>query len=145
MNEIYRLVSDFKEKYPRTIAWRIRQHSKVAAMHLNPDEVVTYAFTCQKNLFSYEVFRTFVVVITNKRILIAQKRLLFGYLFITVTPDLYNDLTVMSGFLWGKIDIDTVKEVIQLSNIDKRALPEIETAITQFMIEAKKNQSIDSF
>lgn len=138
MNEIYKLVSSFKRRYPGTIAWRLKAHSKVAAMHLNPGEEIKYAFPCQKNLFSYEIFRTFVVVITNKRILIAQKRLLFGYLFITVTPDLYNDLTVASGLLWGKINIDTVKEVIQLSNLDKKSLPEIETNITEFMIEAKK-------
>ena len=138
MNEIYNLVKSFKTKYPRTIAWRLKAHSKVATMHLNPGEEARYAFVCQKNLYSYELFRTFVVVLTNKRIIIAQKRLLFGYLFITVTPDLYNDLTVAGGILWGKINIDTVKEVIQLSNIDKRALPEIETKITEFMLEAKK-------
>lgn len=138
MKEIYKLVTEFKKKYPKTIAWRIKQHCKIAAKHLNPDEKVNYAFTCQKNCHSYEIFRTFVVVVTNKRILIAQKRLLFGYLFITVTPDLYNDLTVMGGIIWGKIHIDTVKEGIMLSNIDKNALPELETTITQFMIEAKK-------
>ena len=138
MNEIYKLVLQFKKKYPKTIGWRLKSHCKVAAMHLNPDEVPQYAFACQKNTYSYEIFRTFVVVITNKRILIAQKRLLFGYLFITVTPDLYNDLTVMGGIIWGKVHIDTVKEGILLSNLDKDALPEIETTITQFMIEAKK-------
>lgn len=138
MNEIYKLVTQFKNKYPKTVAWRIKEHCKVASKHLNPDETVTYAFACQKNNFSYEFFRTFVVVITNKRVLIAQKRLLFGYLFITVTPDLYNDLTVIGGIIWGKIHIDTVKEGIYLSNIDKEALPEIETVITEFMIEAKK-------
>lgn len=138
MNEIYKKVLEFKQKYPKTIAWRLKKHCKVAEKHLNPDENVLYAFACQKNNFSYEFFRTFVVVITNKRIIIAQKRLLFGYLFITVTPDLYNDLTVMGGIIWGKINIDTVKECIYLSNIDKYALPEIETTITEFMIEAKK-------
>lgn len=138
MENIYKLALDFKRKYPKTISWRIKQHCKVAAKHLNPDEKVTYVFTCQKNSHSYEIFRTFAVVITDKRVLIAQKRLLFGYLFITVTPDLYNDLTVISGILWGKIHIDTVKEDILLSNLDKSALPEIETVITQFMIEAKK-------
>jgi len=138
MKEIYELALKFKEKYPKTIAWRIKQHCKIAAVHLNPDEEVNYVFVCQKNSSSLEIFRTFVVVITNKRVLIAQKRLFFGYLFITVTPDLYNDLTVMAGLIWGKIHIDTVKEGIELSNIDKKALPEIETVITQFMIEAKK-------
>lgn len=138
MNDIYKKVLEFKQKYPKTIAWRLKQHCKVAQKHLNADEKVTYAFACQKNTYSYEIFRTFVVVITNKRVIIAQKRLLFGYLFITVTPDLYNDLTLMGGLIWGKVHIDTVKEGIHLSNIDKDALPEIETTITEFMIEAKK-------
>lgn len=134
---IYERVLKFKKKYPGTLAWRLKQHCKIAEKHLNPDEKVRYAFACQKNDFSMEIFRTFVVVVTNKRIMIAQKRLLFGYLFITITPDMYNDLTVAMGLIWGKICIDTVKEVVLLSNISKRALPEIETEITQFMMEIK--------
>ena len=58
--------------------------------------------------------------------------------FITVTPDMYNDLTIKAGLIWGTIVIDTVKEQITISNIDKNALPEIETYITSFMEEAKK-------
>lgn len=138
MNEIYKLVAEFKKKYPKTVGWRLKKHCKVAEKHLNPGETVQYAFFCQKNFRSYEIFRTFVVVVTNKRIIIAQKRLIFGYLFITVTPDLYNDLTVMSGVLWGKIHIDTVKENIILSNLDKGALTEIETTVSEFMMKAKR-------
>ena len=51
---------------------------------------------------------------------------------------MYNDLTVKAGLIWGTIVIDTVKEKIIVSNIDKNALPEIETYITSFMEEAKK-------
>ena len=36
------------------------------------------------------------------------------------------------------ITIDTVKEMVNLSNIDKKALTEIETNITEFMMEEKK-------
>lgn len=135
---VYEEVEKFKQKYPKTIAWRLKAHSKVAQIHINPDENVKYAFACQKNIYSYEIFRTFVVVITDKRIILAQKRLLFGYLFISITPDMYNDLSVLMGLLWGKICIDTVKEVVQLSNIQKSALPEIETEISQFMMDAKR-------
>lgn len=141
---IYQEALKFKRKYPKTVAWRIKEHSKIAKMHLNPDERVDYVFTCQKNTHSYEIFRSFVVVVTDKRILVAQKRLLFGYLLISITPDMYNDLTVMMGILWGKVCIDTIKEVVMLSNIQKDALPEIETKITQFMIEAKKNYRSNS-
>ncbi len=136
---IYEQALNFKRKYPKTIAWRIKAHSRVAQMHINPDETVKYVFACQKNAHSYEIFRTFVIVVTDKRIIVAQKRLLFGYLFISITPDMYNDLTIMMGILWGKICIDTIKEVVMLSNIQKEALDEIETNITQTMMALKLN------
>lgn len=137
---VLKQVLEFKRKYPKTIAWRIKQHCNVVEKHLNPDETVSYAFTCQKNNHSYEIFRTFAIAVTDKRIIIAQKRLLFGYLFISITPDMYNDLTAVTSIIWGKICIDTVKEVVTLSNIDKSAIPEIETAITSFMM-ANKNET----
>lgn len=135
---IYERVLNFKNKYPKTIAWRIKSHSKIAQLHINPDETVKYAFACQKNTKSYEIFRTYVIVVTDKRILIAHKRLLFGYFFVSITSDMYNDLTIAMGLLWGKVCIDTIKEVIVLSNIQKEALPEIETAISQSMMESKE-------
>ena len=105
---------------------------------MNPGEVVNYAFAAQKNVKIADIFETCIVAITNERLLIGQKRVLFGYFLSTVTPDLYNDMQVMSGLLWGSVTIDTAKEVIELSNIDKRALPKIETEITSFMMDAKK-------
>ena len=63
---------------------------------------------------------------------------MYGYSLNSVTPEMYNDLQVFSGLLWGRITIDTVKEVIKFSNISKRALPEIETVISMYMMEAKK-------
>ena len=70
--------------------------------------------------------------------MIATKRLLFGYFFISITPDMFNDLTVINGIIWGKIKIDTIKEIVFISNIDPNALPEIETNITEYMMEEKK-------
>lgn len=141
--KVYEEALKFKKRYPGTIAWRLKKHSKVAEMHINPDEEVQYVFTCQKNTHSYEIFRTFVVVMTNKRMILAQKRMLFGYIFISITPDMYNDLTLLTGIIWGKVCIDTVKEVVQLSNLQKSALPEIETKISQFMMEMKKEYAQD--
>ena len=83
-----------------------------------------------------------VIVLTNKRIIIAQKRLVFGYLFKSITPDMFNDLNVHMGLIWGKVYIDTVKEFVCLSNIQREALPEIETAITSYMMEEKKKYAI---
>lgn len=141
MNSVYSLVKNFKRKHPGTIAWRTQAHCQIIERHLNPGETVQYAFACQKNIAFYDIFSTYVVALTDKRIMLAQKRLLFGYLFLTITPELYNDLTVRTGLLWGNINIDTVKETVHLSNISKDALPEIETQITEFMMQAKKEYS----
>lgn len=135
---VYKKVKEFKRKYPMTISWRLKSHCKIVDMHLNPGEVVKYAFAAQKNDNALDIITTYVVVLTNKRILLAQKRLLFGYFFTAITPDLFNDLKVVMGLIWGKVYIDTVKEFVPLSNIQKEALPEIETCITEYMMIEKR-------
>ncbi len=131
-------VKDFKKKYPKTVAWRLYQNSSVVEEHLNPDEEVLYAFVGQKNDNFLDFFTTAAVILTNKRILIGQKRILFGYSLNSITPDLFNDMQIFRGLLWGKITIDTVKETVILTNLDNNSLVEIETIISQFMMEEKK-------
>ena len=138
MTKTYQLAKDFKRKYPMTIAWRIKSHCKVIDKHLNPGEEPLYVFFGQKNRSSLDFTNTNIVVLTNKRLLFATKRLVFGYFFTTVTPEMFNDLSVFQGLFWGRISIDTVKEEIKLSNISKKALDEIETKITEFMFKEKK-------
>lgn len=136
---VYEKALEFKKNYKGTVAWRLKAHSKVIEKHLNPGEEVKFVFGAQKNSSSMEIFSTYLVVLTNKRIMLAQKRVLFGYLFLSITPDMFNDLTVESGIIWGKVHIDTIKEVVTLSNISKSALPTIETNITEYMMEEKRN------
>lgn len=138
MESVYDQVLRFKKKYPNTVAWRLKEHAKVIEMHLNPGEVVNYAFPAQHNTKSSELFETCVVAITNKRLLIGHKRLLFGYYLTSITPDMYNDLEVVSNLFWGSIVIDTVKETLYLTNLSKKSLPEVETNVTSFMMEAKQ-------
>lgn len=138
MNDVYSRLKDFRRKYPLTVAWRIKKHAKVIEKHLNPDEKILYAFVAQKSSTSSEIFFTTAVVLTNKRILFGQKRLFFGYFYTAITPDMFNDLKVKMGVIWGRIIIDTVKELVVLSNIDGRALDEIETEITEYMMREKK-------
>ncbi|HHW69518.1 MAG TPA: hypothetical protein GX747_04195 [Tenericutes bacterium] len=137
-NIVYKKVKEFKNKYPMTIAWRLKSHCKIINKHLNPGEIIQYAFCAQKGQSSFDIITTYVVILTNKRILLAQKRLLFGYFYTAITPDMFNDLTINSGVLWGKVYIDTINELVQLSNIDKRALSEIETSVTEYMMREKK-------
>ena len=142
MGVVYDNALLFKKKYKNTVAWRIEKNSKVVEKHLNLGEEVLYAFVGQKNNHPLDFFSTAVVVLTNKRILIGQKRVLFGYSLNSITPDLFNDMQVYQGILWGKITIDTVKEVIIMTNLDKKSLAEIETNITEFMMEEKQKYGL---
>ena len=135
---VYQQLLDFKKKYPMTVAWRLKSHAKVIEKHLNPGEEILYTFAAQKNDNPLDIITTYAVVLTNKRILIAQKRVLWGYSYYTITPDMYNDMEVFGGLLWGKIYIDTVKELVIFSNISKRALDEIETVVSEYMMKMKR-------
>lgn len=138
MNDVYKKVLEFKNKYPMTISWRLKKHAKVIDKHLNPGETVKYAFCAQKNNNPFDIITTYAIVLTNKRILLGSKRVLFGYFFTAITPDMFNDLQVSMGLIWGKVTIDTVKEVVVLSNIQREALDEIETQITEYMMKEKQ-------
>ena len=61
-----------------------------------------------------------------------------------ITPDMFNDLTIKNGIIWGKVIIDTIKEKVILSNIDSNALAEIDDNITLYMLEQKKKQKKES-
>jgi hypothetical protein len=135
---LYAKAINFKIKYPLTIAWRIGAHCSIIEDHLLEGEKVLYAFAAQKNDNPIDFITSCVVALTNKRLLIGQKRVVFGYFFYSITPDMFNDLTIKKGLIWGKIYIDTIKELVILSNISKRALIEIEKNISKYMMEEKK-------
>lgn len=135
---VYEHVLKFKYKYPFTVGWRLKKNSEIVERHLNPGEKVLYAFIAQKNDNPFNMITSAVVALTNKRLLVGRKRVVFGYFLDSITPDMFNDLKVASGIVWGKIYIDTIKELVTLSNISKDALREIETAISSYMMEEKK-------
>ena len=141
---MYNEVLKFKRKYPSTIAFRLKEHCKVLEKHLNPGEKVIYIFAGQKNAHSIAIPNTFVIALTSERLVFARKRLFFGYFFYAITPDMFNDLKVNSGILWGKIMKDTVKEFAVISNLSKDSLSEIETKITQYMMNEKKKYSLNN-
>ena len=138
MKDVCEEALKFKNKYKYTIAWRVLKHAEIVKKHLNPDEEVLYVFCAQKNDRVFDIFTSCVVALTNRRIIIGQKRVLFGYFMTSITPDLFNDLEVRKGLLYGRIYIDTVKEVVKFSNIQPSALSNIETAISSYMMEEKK-------
>ena len=133
--KLYNEINEFLKRYPLTITWRIRQHLKVLCKHLNEGEKVYYIFPAQKNDNVFDVFSTCIIAFTNKRILIAQKRVIPGYRLNSITPDLFNDFQVYRGIIFGRLDIDTVKEVVNLSNLDPKSLPEVETKLSEYLLK----------
>ena len=81
MGAVYDNALLFKKKYPSTIAWRIKKNSNIIERHLNPGEEILYAFVGQKNEHPLDFFSTAVIALTNKRILIGQKRQVQSYYF----------------------------------------------------------------
>ena len=138
MGKIYRQVLEFKRKYPITIGWRLKKNAAIVEMHMNPGEEPLYSFFGQKNDNSIDIFSTAVVTLTNKRILIGRKRVLFGYFLNSITPDLFNDLKIRKGLIWSDVEIDTIRENVYLSNINPEGAIEAETNITEFMMKEKK-------
>ena len=136
-DDVYAVVTDFLRKYPLTITWRIRQHSKIVAKHLNEEEEIYYIFAAQRNPNSLNIFSTAIIAFTSKRIMIAQKRVLWGYNLVSITPDMFNDFEVYKGLLFGKLDIDTIKEQIKLSDIDPKGLVEIESELSDYLVKVK--------
>ena len=135
---VYEMALKFKRDFPGTVAFRIKKHAQIVEKHLNPGEKPTFVFIGQKSNSLLSIGSSCAVAITDRRILIGKKRLLWGYFLSSITPDLYNDMQVYQGLLWGKVTIDTVKEEIVISSISKKGLDEIETRITEFMMQEKK-------
>ena len=138
---VYKLAARFKRKYPNTIAIRLKKHAEVIERIIDKDEQVLYAFCGQRNDSHSILFDSCVVALTNKRIIVGEKRSIFGYYLITIKTDLFNDLKLSTGIFWGRVEIDTVKEHVFVSNLDKRSLDEIETNIHRIVSDNKKRTS----
>ena len=106
---VYQHVARFKNKYPLTIGWRYRKNASIVEKHLNPGEYVVYAFIAQKNNNPFNIFGSAVVALTNERILIGRKRVVFGYFLDSITPDLFNDLKMVCPIYCKSININAAK------------------------------------
>ncbi|HOZ54294.1 MAG TPA: PH domain-containing protein, partial [Bacilli bacterium] len=105
---VYEKCKEFLRKYPFTVCFRVKRHSKVIQKHLNEGEEVSYVFAGQKSSTSLSIFSSCVVVFTNKRMLVAKKRIVPGYFYTSITPDMLNDFEIKRGIFFGKVFIDTI-------------------------------------
>lgn len=138
MKSTYEQAKEFKNKFPFTIAFRIKKHAEVIDKHLHDGEKTSYVFCGQKGKASLFFNKSCVVAITNERLVVGQKRLFWGYFFTTVTPDVYNDFKIFNGMLWSEILVDTLDEEVHITKINPNGAIDVQKHITKFMMEEKK-------
>ena len=137
MNNVYDACRDFLKKYPMTVAWRVKQHAKLIQEHINEDEVPLYAFLGQKDTTIFQPMFTTAIVFTNKRMLMASKKFFGRYYYTSITPDMLNDFQIRASFIYGEVEIDTVKEHFKITCLDKKSLSKIEDALSKYLLNEK--------
>ena len=55
MSITYELARNFKKKYPKTVAWRLKSHSKIIDMHLSDNEEISIPAIPEVRNFSYTI------------------------------------------------------------------------------------------
>ena len=136
---IYEAAREFRKKHPLTVAFRLKANSAVVQKHLDAGETPLYTFVGQKRKDRMGRNQTAVVTITDKRILIGRSKLFnFGYTLNVITPDMFNDLRVECGPVFGSVILDTVKEKVVITHLDRRSLDDIENHVSGTMTNLKK-------
>ena len=144
MSKVYNLAKRFQNKYFGTIAFRLKEHAQVIDDNLSRDEKVLYVFCGQKGYSHREIFSTCIVALTDKRIIVATKRVLWVYFLTTITPELFNDLKVQTGIIFGRVTIDTAKELLTISNLSKKSTTEVQNSFTKYINQYKDKDEKDS-
>ena len=120
--------------------WGIK-HFKLIEENLLPNEEVKMAFIGLHNYISSTKHDgNFAYAITNKRIIMAQKKQITGENFQTVSLDNINDITFKSGVLLGILTVDTIKETFNIG-LDKGSAKSINSMLHS-VIDNIKNISI---
>lgn len=120
--------------------WGIK-HFKLIEESLLPHEEVKMPFIGLHNYISSTKHDgNFAYAVTNKRIIMAQKKQITGENFQTVSLDNINDITFKSGVLFGILTIDTIKETFNIG-LDKGSAKVINSTLHN-VIDDLKNISI---
>lgn len=130
----YCLENEFGQGYSRNTALN---HFKIIENLLKEDEEVKVAFIGIHNYISTTKHeKNFAYVITNKRIVMAQKKVI-GENIKTVSLDNINDITFTSGMVFGTLTIDTIKEKFNVA-LDKVRAKNIHEKVQAVLDESQK-------
>lgn len=134
----YCLENNFGRGFTRSSALK---HFSIIEKALMDNEEVKVIFIGLHNYISMTKHDGyFAYAITNKRFIIAQKKLI-GEVFQTISLDNINDITLSTGILSGSITVDTIKEVFNV-DVGKSSARNINTKIHEVLDSMK---SISNF
>lgn len=118
--------------------WGIK-HFSLIERALKDDESPIMCFIGLHNYVSPTKHdNNFAYAITNKRILIAQQKLV-GQTFQTVDIASLNDVTMTTGVLMGIITIDTIKEKFNVA-VNKKVAESINNTIHDVLFSLKQQK-----
>ncbi len=122
-------------------AWGLK-HFSLIEHALSKDEQAIMCFIGLHNYISPTKHDSnFAYAITNKRIVMAQQKVL-GQNFQTVNLDNLNDITAKIGVLVGVITIDTVKERFNIA-MHSGVAKNINNVIHDTLLSIKRKQSLN--
>lgn len=122
--------------------WGIK-HFNLAAAELKSDEEVLMCFIGLHNYISMTKHDSnFAYVVTNKRFIMAQKKLI-GETLQTVSLDNINDITFDSGIAFGIMTIDTIREKFNIC-LDKVSAKKINTKVHEILDSMKRISTDDT-
>ena len=140
--EMYQYCIDNKYGTGMNRKWGIK-HFRLIENALHNDEDVIMCFIGLHNYQSTTSSdNNFAYAITNKRILMAQQKMI-GQVLQSVAIDNLNDITLNSGMVFGVITVDTIKEKFNVAIAKQMAL-NVNEKIHEVLLSLKEQKKTSS-
>lgn len=125
-----------------TKRWRMK-HFKVAEQQLNNEEEVLSCFIGLHNYESASQHNGYYgYVITNKRFIMAQKKVM-GESVQIVSRKHLNDVSKKTGMVWGVLTFDTFKETFNIG-ITKGVIDNVHNNVNTFLFSDDEQTTIQT-
>ncbi|MBU3090404.1 PH domain-containing protein [Clostridium gasigenes] len=138
-NDMYQYCIDNNYGMGRTRSWGVK-HFKLIENSLGSDEKILMCFIGLHKYVSISKHDSnFAYAITNKRIVMAQKKMV-GEILQTVSLKNLNDITMVTGMAMGTITIDTSKETFSVG-VNKIIARSINDKIHEVLLEVQDSKT----
>ncbi|GAA0085884.1 hypothetical protein UT300007_23230 [Clostridium sp. CTA-7] len=137
-NDMYQYCLDNNYGMGTAKSWALK-HFQLIENSLSSDEEILMCFIGLHNYVNGKHDSNFAYAVTNKRIVMAQKKMV-GEIIQTVSLKNLNDITMTTGAITGIITIDTVKETFNVE-VNKSAARNINDKIHELLLEVQESKT----